>query len=817
MQADFVVEKELDLKCYHCGDDCPDDSIVAEDKHFCCQGCKTVYEILQENDLCGYYDLNQHAGVSLKAKSFNGKFDYLDEPKIQAQLLDYQSETINKVTLYIPAVHCSSCVWLLENFHKIRAGVLHSRLNFLKKELSVSYNPKEVSLKDVVELLTTLGYEPLITLESSEKSTPKINHAQRRLIKQIAVTGFCAGNIMIYSFPEYFHIEMSSTESDKTLRLIFLYLNLVLSLPVFFFGASDYLHGAWVSLKEFISKNTKNLSVDIPIAVGIIALFLRSTYEAIFNQSAGYFDSLAGLVLFLLVGKWVQQKTFDFLSFNHQYKSYFPLAVKVLKDGVSKYLNVNELEKGDTITLHHQEIIPADSLLLSKNAQIDYSFVTGESAVDEKRKGEILYAGGRIMGEKIEAEVLKPVSQSYLTQLWNNDSFKTEKYTPTTDLANQFSKYFTVVTILISTLTAIYWSAVNPVHLWDSTVAVLMVACPCALTLSMPFTMNAVMVLFGKNKFYVRNQGVLQLLTETDTIVFDKTGTLTEGNNGKVQFHGQKLSMDEKSYIKFLTSHSTHPLSRSIHESIQAKILFSENEQNYFFEAQGLGIEGVVDGNFIRLGSDKFITVEKIETKGSVVHLEINREYRGYFSIEPAFRENWENILSDLKENYQLALLSGDNDDAKKVLKPYFDENYLRFHQKPQDKLDFIRQQQEAGHKVLMIGDGLNDAGALRQANVGIAISQDAQSFSPSCDAILDASKFERLVDYIKFSKSALNIVKISFLLSVVYNVIGIGWAVSGELSPVIAAIFMPLSSLSVVLFAVGLTYLWAKVKYISR
>lgn len=794
---------ETKTTCYHCGDDCADSPIVLEDKHFCCHGCKTVYEILQDNNLCSYYDLNQHAGISLKAASFNGKFDYLDDEKIQTQLLDFQSTGINKVTFHIPAIHCSSCVWLLENFNKIQDGVFTARLNFLRKELSLSYDPSKVSLKTIVSLLATLGYEPLISLQSAEHQ-PKQNKVQRRLILQIGVVGFCVGNIMLLSFPEYFKLDLNNM-IDATYQRFFLYLNFLLSLPVFFFGAADYLKGAIVSLKENFRNKTSVLSVDIPIALGITALFVRSTFETFVNHSAGYWDSLAGLVFFLLTGKWVQQVTYNYLSFERNYKSYFPLAVKT-KNG---YVNVSELQKGDIIDIHHQELIPADSLLLSERAYVDYSFVTGESEPIKKEKGELIYAGGRLIGEKVSLAVQKQVSQSYLTELWNNDAFKKEKKTATIDLANAFSKYFTYTTLVIALLTGIYWYFVQPELVWTSVTAVLMVACPCALTLSMPFTMNATMGIFGRNRFFVKNQMVIQLLTEINEVVFDKTGTLTQNKNGQLHFEDGNLDESERNWISQLTAQSVHPLSKMIRQYLGAGM----GSISYFNEIKGMGIEGVVDGNFIRLGNAEFIGLVNSQARSSEVNVEINHEYRGYFTIKAAYRANWKEVLKQLKGKFKMALVSGDNAEEKATLNPFFDARCLLFNQKPQDKLDFIKYEQERGNHILMIGDGLNDAGALRQSNVGIALSEDVQAFSPACDAILDASKFNKLTDFLEFSKTALTIVKASFILSLVYNFIGIGWAVSGQLSPVMAAIFMPLSSLSVVLFAVGMTYLFARFK----
>ncbi|MCP9771003.1 HAD family hydrolase [Lacihabitans sp. LS3-19] len=787
--------------CYHCGNECRDEDIFEDEKHFCCSGCLTVYDILKDNNLCGYYDLNQNAGVSLKSKNFNGKFDYLEEKLIQDELLAFKNESIAKVILYVPSIHCSSCVWLLENFPKIKLGVITSRLNFVKKELSIDFDPNLVSLKEIVELMATLGYEPKINLDSIQK--PKIIDSEtKHLLYKIGVTGFCAGNIMMMSFPEYFNL---NSNSDISLQRFFLYFNFLLALPVFFYGASDYLKGAYYSITENLKKNSDVLSVDIPIALGITALFTRSLYETFVTHTAGYWDSMAGLVLFLLLGKWVQQVTFNYLSFDRSYKSYFPLAVKVKNQSV-QYKNVNDLKKGEEFIIHHQELIPADAILKEGNALIDYSFVTGEAKPVKKLKGEVIFAGGRQVADSIELMVQKPVSTSYLTQLWNNESFLKEKTIPTTELANAFSKYFTYITISIAVLVGIYWHFNNPALLWPAVTAVLMVACPCALTLSLPFTMNTTMSIFGKNKFFVKNQGVIQILAEVDTIVFDKTGTLTEGNKGKVRFEGS-INKDEEKLIYSVVNQSVHPMSKMVAEYLAPNLAYKVTD---FEEVKGKGVAAVVEGKNIKLGRLDFVKNEPTIQVDSEVHIMINNVYKGFFTVEPQFRSNWKELLEKLKKTFDIKLLSGDTNKVQKVLSPIFGEN-MQFEQTPQQKLDYIKGIQNDGKKVLMIGDGLNDAGALREAKVGIALTEDIQAFSPSCDAILDANNFEKLGKYVVFSKTALNVVKASFLLSLVYNFLCISWASTGLLSPVFAAVVMPLSTISVVLFAVGSTWIIAK------
>lgn len=820
-----VAEEKVLVKCYHCDSLCDEDLITLDEKSFCCVGCKTVYEILQENGLCTYYDLNENAGVSLKAVNFAGKYEFLSDPHIEKQILDFKSENLARVTFFIPSVHCSSCVWLLENFNKVKAGVLNSRLNFIKKQLFVSYDPSRVTLKELVELLATLGYAPLFNLESATKPE-KSNKEQHRLLLRIGVTGFCFGNIMLLSFPEYFQLDLQNN-IDAGYQKFFLYLNFLLALPVFFFGASDYLKGAWISLKENRKGTTRVLSVDIPIAMGISALFIRSTYETLVNQTSGYWDSLAGLVLFLLVGKWLQQVTYNYLSFEHDYKSYFPLAVRVKDQG---FKNVAELEPADIISILHQELIPADSLLLSEQALIDYSFVTGESAPVEIKRGEQVFAGGRQLGTKIELQVEKQVSKSYLTELWNNEAFRKDKVSRTSDFANFFSRYFTYGAIGIAAVTGLYWHFHNPDLVWITMTAVLMVACPCALTLAMPFAMNAAMTVLGKNRFFVKNQNVIQLLTEVNTIAFDKTGTLTEGKAGNVKFTDGELSEEEKGWIRAVAAQSMHPLSKLITEHLDkyssatplARFTETGGEDQdlafgdpvtYFKEIKGEGIEAVVDDRRIRLGNAVFLGVPDVPKESGQVLVEIDGVYKGRFSIKSKFRSGWETVLKKLSFNYILALISGDNSRDRELVAPYFKEGNMHFGLKPQDKLDFIKKNQAAGRKVLMIGDGLNDAGALRQAHVGVALSEDVNAFSPACDVILDAREFNRIDQFIGFSRIAMNVVMAAFALSVLYNIVGIGLAVSGHLSPMYAAVFMPLSSMSVVLFAVGCTWLFAKLK----
>lgn len=763
-----------------------------------------VYEILNQNDMCEYYDIEKNPGLSQKIKVREGKFAFLDDEGIQAKLISFRDEEQCHVVFYLPQMHCGSCIWLLENLHKLNKDIIKSQVNFLKKEITVVYQHKKISLRKIAELLTSIGYEPHISL--NDVNNKKIKKYDRARIYKIGIAGFCFGNIMMLSFPEYFssgHIE------EKGLSQMFSYLNLTLSLPVFFYSASEFFISAWTSLKK------KFLNIDAPIAVAVIITFLRSVYEIISGTGAGYLDSMSGIVFFMLIGRYFQDKTYQTLSFDRDYTSYFPLGVTVIENnGTEKQISVADIKNGMRIKVHSHEIIPADAILFMGEAQIDYSFVTGESLPINKSIGEILYAGGKQIGGAIEMEVVKEVSQSYLTQLWNNDSFKQKTKEKKVSFIHELSRYFTYILFSIAFLSALYWNVNDPSKIWNAFTAVLIVACPCALLLSATFTNGNMLRMLQKNNFFAKNAFVLESVSAADTIVFDKTGTLTIQGDAVIVYKGIDLTDYQKQLVSSMANQSNHPLSKAIVSFLPSQKAFAV--KNYH-ELKSAGARANVDSNEIKLGSIEYVTGvnNNLINEGSRVYLTINETYYGYFAIVNRYREHLNNVVKQLKSNYKMVVLSGDNDSERLKLETIFGKEVeMLFDQKPQDKLNFIKKLQDNNRKVIMIGDGLNDAGALTQSDAGIVITDNINNFSPACDAILSGQSFELLPMLLTYCKKEKLIIIGSFIISILYNIVGLYFAVQGTLQPVIAAILMPVSSLSIVLFTTGTSTLFgSKIK----
>lgn len=788
---DTLVETKLmletDLQCYHCGEPCTDHDHVVGDKYFCCQGCQMVYELLSENNLESFYA--QRERTSAKQDSWKAdRYAALEQIEIAEQLLDFREGALCKITLNLPQIHCTACIWLLEKLYKLHPGIHSSQVNFLRKEAYITFDIEQISLRKLAELLASIGYAPDFNLSDlGKQDKPKRDW---KLLYQLGVAGFAFGNSMLLSFPEYLGLDHLS---ESYFRSVFGYINLGLALPVVLYSAQDY----WKAAKANIQSGT--LTIDIPITLGIFTLFFRSAWEIFTQTGAGYLDSLTGLVFFLLIGKWFQQKTYHQLSFERDYQAYFPIAVQLLGGGTK---SVKELAVGDHILISNGELLPADGRLIRGTANMDYSFVSGEAVPVRKAIGDQLYAGGRQSGAQIQVQINRPIAQSYLTRLWDQDTFRKDKEKQHVLTTNKMGKYFTLSILSIAFISLIYWLPIDTGTAINVFTAVLIIACPCAIALSVPFTLGNALRILGRTGMYLKNTNVIERLKEISCIVFDKTGTLTESQqNLGVDYRGEPLNDEQKQQLVALCQQSTHPLSKAI--AAWAGSPDPQIQVQNFEEVTGKGISGSIKQHQFQLGSADFLAVEPLLAHQGQVFLRLDGSYQGAFTVHNRYRSSFPELIDRLSASYELHLLSGDNDRESRFLSTYFPKDHLHFQRSPGDKLQFIQSLQKAGHKVMMIGDGLNDAGALQQSEVGLVIAENTNNFTPASDAILDAARFADIPLLLRYSLGSNRLVIYAYVLAIIYNIIGLSFAVQGLLSPVIAAILMPMSSITIVAFGV--------------
>lgn len=779
-------------KCYHCGEDCIESEIHFEDHSFCCEGCKTVYGILKTSDLEGFYKLEEKGGSKTLLHQQN-KYAYLDEAEIIEKLIEYKDDEIFMISFYIPKIHCSSCIWLLEKLYKLKKGIKVSTVNFTRKTVRISFDPNEISLKEIVETLHSIGYEPSINLKNLDKKESQ-SGIEKSLWYKIGIAGFAFGNIMLSALPEYF--ASPAQPIDPKYAQLFQYVGLVLAFPVIFYSASDYFRSAYQAIKH------RGINIDIPIAIGIATLFIRSLYEVILLHQPGYFDSLAGLVFYLLIGKAYQSKTYSNIAFDRDYKSYFPISVVKLKDGKEYVIPLTHLKVGDRMLIRNDEIIPADSVLISTSASIDSSFITGEERMLSKKSGEKIFAGCKQIGSAIEVEVIKTVNQSELTSLWNDANLIDRKHRQNFEsITNKISTYFTSIVLLIALVSLIYWLRIDTSTAINVFTAILIVACPCALALAAPISFGQTIRKMGKAKMYFKDTLSVERFGHIDEIVFDKTGTITSAHGSQIIYEGDELTNTDLSIIRSGFRNSYHPLSLSLYYHLSD---FPNVEINDFNEITGKGIVFNVDGVQYKMGSADFcrFSLDDENSLQTRVFIQKGDRSMGYFSFSNEYRRELKSVVDSLSE-YKLSVITGDNESEKKKLEYYFGaKTPILFKQSPVDKLNYIKSIQNNKRQVLMLGDGLNDAGALAQSDVGISIAEDTNNFSPACDAIFDAENFQRLPEFISFAKKSIQTVKVSILISFLYNIVGLTFAVQGLLSPLYSSILMPTSSISVVLIS---------------
>ena len=775
--------------CHHCGLPC-DAGLVSSDRGtFCCQGCEAVFSLLAARDLTGYYDGGRGAGISQKGRTGDaGRFVALDDPDVAARFVRFDDGRTARATFAVPAVHCASCVWLLEQLWRFDAGVSRTEVDLQRRTLQVDYRPDATSVRRIAQQLAMLGYEPVMDGEPAAGAVPA---ARRRLYQQIGVAGFAFGNIMLFSIPRY----ANGTPLADGFQALFDGLNLALALPVLLFSAADYFRTGWRAV------SARTITIEVPVALGLTVLFLRSAAEIAGGRGPGFLDSFTGLVFFLLLGRLFQLKAFDRLAFDRSFRSFLPLAVHVERAGGLEVVPVGKLRPGDRLVLRRREIVPADARVLDADAAVDYRFLTGEETPVVVHAGERVRAGGRAACA-MRVCVLREVSESELAGYWAHPLFGEHKHGWLAEAGSRFGAWFTVASVGLAAIGALAWwpDAAASANVATS---VLIVACPCALTLAAPITLGSAMGVLGRRGLYLKEAGVVLDLSRIDTVVFDKTGTLTTGRQLEVV---GRFGLSDRgwSLVRRLALESTHPVSLAIATARDSDVdagalIRSLPRPAGTREIPGEGVAGVVAGCHVAIGSASFIAgiTQRPAGPPDRTYVAADEEV-GWVRLVASPRPGLDGAAEALSRDHRLLLVSGDaGSEWERWVRLFGRQMYFR--KSPADKLAIVADQRDRGRRVLMVGDGLNDAGALRAADVGLAVCDDSACVVPACDGVIGGDRLVDLPAVLRFARRARQLVVTCFVVSVGYNAIGLTFALTGALTPLASAILMPVSSLTIV------------------
>jgi len=772
------------MGCYHCGDKIIGKPISKDEKDFCCSGCLTVYEILSDNGLGQFYEFNEQSGIK-PATEGNAKYTALDVPEIFNDFIEFENDDLYIVTFFLPAIHCSSCIYLLENLQKLNPDIISSEANFTARTLTLNIR-KSRKLSEVASLLESIGYKPEL-----RRGKEKTSSYDKKLLLQLGVAGFAFGNVMLWSVPEYLGLD----DMFEDFRNFSAYLTLLVSIPVLLYSASPYFISAYTAIR------TKQLNLDIPVALGILVLFIKSSSSVLMQEGSSYMDSFTGFVFFLLIGKWFQSKTYRNMSFDNDPKAYFPLGVHRLNKITEEeeVIRIESIEKDDILKIFNEEIVPCDAELISEKAVIDTSFITGEAALATLKKGDKIYAGSKLIGSAIQIAALNTTSRSKFASIWNKSAKTTKSVIQNRE--NLLSKYFLIIVGIVSTAAAITWSFIDPSRILEIVTAILVVACPCALAISFPFVYGNALRKLGRSGLYFRNSHEIQKMNQVNHIVFDKTGTLTKDRIEGVSYEGKEISTELMGEIFALTRQSTHPYSKSITKFLEDKVNHIENIVDYN-EVSGQGVEAKTsNGNVIKVGNAKFTNAPKKDNE-SGSFLSVNNEVLGFFKFQSQLREGIIEEIERLQKQYKVTLLSGDQSGDEILFKNLKEPIQMHFNLSPTDKKNHIIRFNESGDVVAFIGDGLNDSEALEEAELGISVSEDEFRFTPKCDAIIESDKIQKLKSFFKFGLHAKKVLRICMYFSLTYNTFGVTFAFLGYVTPLFAAILMPISSVTIVLLS---------------
>ena len=751
-----------------------------------------MFELLQAHEMCDYYSFASRAGTQQNTVVENSQdYEVLNNPAIASKFIEWTVGSTSRLRFFIPTMHCASCVWLLDQLHRFDSGIKSSSVNFIQKSVHVDIDPKVTSVASVAALLTSVGYAPALFAEgvtASEEEARRIN--LRGLYMRLGIAGFAFGNIMMFAVATYFAGGVNGLTSQ--LHMFFSVCTILLTIPVLLYSAQPWFLNAYRGLRSVLFRKggLRAWNLDIPVALGMIAIVAKSFVDIVRGTGEGYLDSFTGLVFFLLIGRLVLHKTYDVISFDRTYRSFFPLSTRRDQLGVVSVVPIEEIRSGDILRLRNAEVIPTDCVLLDAVAYVDYSFVTGESRPVECLQGEHILAGGKNIGKEVRMSALQHVNHERLASLWER-SKRTTRNTVFNELSDRFGLLFTVTTLAIAFAGLIVWlpDYGGALRVFAS---VLIIACPCALTIAAPITFGHAMGLLGKRGIYLRSPMTIAELLDVDVIVFDKTGTLTTAH-GDLDFRAFDATEVERQYIRALAKHSTHPMSRAMAEHIKQN---HEYDCTVVEEFPGQGIRGIINGVPVLIGRCEFVQCNSAEPG---THCSVDGRYVGSITLKPVQRFA---TVSNANQ-HELVLLSGDTSRDASAFEPMFGTN-MWFSQSPTEKVERVREIQRGGKRVLMVGDGLNDASAFNAADVSIAVSDRTSTLAPASDVVVNGDNVVNVGTLLRYASSMRTVVWICFVFTVFYNILGFTLAVQGVLSPVITAVLMPISNLVVIGISIG-------------
>ena len=821
----FQTSSHLEPRfCLHCGLPVTTSIFEANPKegsHFCCAGCAAVYELIHHLGLTKFYELKAQAisGPTQPAPPIFSSYQHYDDPEFQALYIKPGPNESLQINLFLDGIHCAACVWLIEKLPQLLDGVLESRVDFARSVVTVRYT-EQCNLSQIAALLHSLGYKPHPVGLNNEQSLRR--RSEREFLLRLGISGACAGNTMMLAISLY---QGFFTGIEHEYALLHQWACLILTLPVVFYCALPFYRAALGGLRHGV------LHIDLPISLGIITGFVASVFNTVRGAGHVYYESICMLVFLLLVGRWFQRQGVEkALDQTELLFSLSPISALRRKvggtQGETEEIFSARLVPGDIIEVLADSVIPADGIVLEGRSKTNCALLTGESTPESVAPGVPVYCGTHNLASPITITVTKLHQESRLGTLMEKLALAGRDKAPIIELTDRLSGYF-VSAVLISALAcAIYWfSTAGLFPAIDHTLALLIVTCPCALGLAAPVTLSIAIKKASRSGLLIRGSDVIEKLARITQVFFDKTGTLTEGRLMVKRCELSRSHEDAEllrvlNIVLALEQKSQHPIGGSLRE-------FALKNNAHPIElldvtvVTGKGVTGILpDGRKVLLGSVGFLKENNIpfsHQDDSIIETFIDEhispvilvedgKLAAVFGVGDRVRDGVTQVIEDIRHmGITPHMLSGDLPQIAEHLASEvgIPKNEVYAGASPEQKLEVIKDS-SIRTPTAMIGDGANDAAALKAATVGVGVQGGAEICLQVADVFIANREAQTISELFYGARRTMEVIKLNLAFSVFYNLLGGTLAVVGVVNPLIAAILMPLSSLSVVLTSVS-------------
>ena len=764
------------------------------ERQFCCAGCRTAWGILNEHGLGRYYELPERRDRPVR--SSGREYEEFDHAAFHALYVSRTADGLSRVELYLEGVHCASCVWLVERVPLVVSGVARAELDIRRSLATVEWDAGATPLSAVARALDSLGYPP-----HPFRGTARENHRRREdrsALVRIGVAGALSANVMLASLALYSGW-WSGMEAQYA--RLFRWTALLLTLPALLWPGRVFFQSAIAAVRA------RSLHMDLPIAVALTAGFARGVMNTVGDSGPVYFDGVAMLVFLLLCGRYLQARGQRAAADSAELLfSMTPATARVVApDGTVREAPVEGLVPGDMIEVRAGDTLPADGAVLSGASRVNLALLTGESHPAAVRPGDDVFAGTVNVEAPIRVRVTEAGETSRLARLVRQVEEGARRRAPIVLLADRMSGWFTAAVLALAAGVWLLWLGIDPARAADNAIALLVVTCPCALALATPLAVSAAVGRAARRGILIKGGDALEKLARPSTIVLDKTGTITEGRTRLVRFDGPDWV---KPLVMALEAESSHPVAAGFREGLGLTIL---PEVEWSRHVPGNGIVGRVQGRDIVVGNPAFVSAEAgcelpapCDGELTTVLVAVDAHLVASASFGDAVRDGSREAVADLvRSGWEVQVASG---DAQPVVESVarqvgIEPRSVVGGATPEEKLALVGRLAASG-PVVMVGDGVNDAAAIAAASVGIGVHGGAEASLAAADVYLTRPGLAPLVELVEGARHTVGLIRLGIALSLGYNLVGVVLAATGLINPLVAAVMMPTSSLTVLMVA---------------